>query len=46
MITYQIWYLNGKNVTRIRETELAIYYERLFREGKYVGPKRRIIKKN
>ena len=41
MITYNINLYGGKNVWRIRQTRDIHHCERLWREGKYVGPKGR-----
>ena len=40
MISYSIRLNGGKNVWRIRQTRDIRHGERLWREGKYVGPKR------
>lgn len=42
MITYNINLNGGKNVWRIRQTRDIHHCERLWREGKYVGPKGKI----
>ena len=39
MITYNINLRGGRNVWRIRQTRDIHHCERLWREGKYVGPK-------
>jgi len=42
MIKYKITLGNGgKSIWRIRQTKDIYHYERLWREGKYVGPKSR-----
>ncbi len=40
MIRYSIRLNGGKNVWRIRQTRDMHHCERLWREGKYVGPKK------
>ena len=41
MIVYNINLRGGRNVWRIRQTRDIHHCERLWREGKYVGPKGR-----
>ena len=41
MITYGINMNGGKNVWRYRNISEGVHCERLWREGKYVGPKGR-----
>lgn len=41
MITYGINMNGGKNVWRYRNISKGVHCERLWREGKYVGPKGR-----
>ena len=44
MIKYQINMNGGKNVWRIRQTRDMHHCERLWRSGKYVGPKGKFSK--